>query len=100
MCLASLLQLWFLGRCFEKYGNANALTFMVFRFELFFQTGISATPFDFVNFYLLQVLCLHGGLSLSLNTLDNIRSLDWLQEVLPSPFLLPNSLSLIGFEEL
>jgi len=28
-----------------------------------------------------QVFCLHGGLSPSLDTLDNIRSLDRIQEV-------------------
>jgi len=31
--------------------------------------------------YILQVFCLHGGLSPSLDTLDNIRSLDRVQEV-------------------
>jgi diadenosine tetraphosphatase ApaH/serine/threonine PP2A family protein phosphatase len=30
---------------------------------------------------ILQVFCLHGGLSPSLDTLDNIRALDRIQEV-------------------
>ena len=44
--------------------------------------------FDLNHFFFnqLQVFCLHGGLSPSLDTLDNIRSLDRIQEVLPSLF--------------
>jgi hypothetical protein len=33
------------------------------------------------SFFLLQIFCLHGGLSPSLDTLDNIRALDRIQEV-------------------
>lgn len=31
--------------------------------------------------FLLQIFCLHGGLSPSIDTLDHIRALDRLQEV-------------------
>ena len=39
---------------------------------------------DFVHFIkvlLMQIFCLHGGLSPSIDTLDHIRSLDRIQEV-------------------
>ncbi|KAF8052315.1 hypothetical protein N665_1573s0016 [Sinapis alba] len=74
-----------------KYGNVNVWTFPIIflllcssriSFELFFQAGILGvfltTPVYFISFYQLQVFYLHGGLSLSLNTLDNIWSLDCL----------------------
>ena len=38
--------------------------------------------YNFVHHYLfLQIFCLHGGLSPSIDTLDHIRALDRLQEV-------------------
>jgi serine/threonine-protein phosphatase 2A catalytic subunit len=61
----------FYDECLRKYGNANV-------WKLF------TDLFDFLPLTALidnQIFCLHGGLSPSIDTLDNIRALDRIQEV-------------------
>ncbi|CAA7031867.1 unnamed protein product [Microthlaspi erraticum] len=54
-----------------KYGNANVWKHFTDLFDYLPLTALIES----------QVFCLHGGLSPSLDTLDNIRSLDRIQEV-------------------
>jgi len=55
----------------RKYGNANVWKYFTELFDYLPLTAVVAN----------QVFCLHGGLSPSIDTLDNIRSLDRIQEV-------------------
>jgi len=61
----------FYDECNRKYGNAHVWKYFT---ELFDYLPLTAVVAD-------QIFCLHGGLSPSIDTLDNIRSLDRIQEV-------------------
>ncbi|KAE8648730.1 hypothetical protein Csa_008766 [Cucumis sativus] len=61
----------FYDECLRKYGNANVWKHFTDLFDYLPLTALVES----------QVFCLHGGLSPSLDTLDNIRSLDRIQEV-------------------
>ncbi|MCE3051024.1 serine threonine protein phosphatase 2A [Datura stramonium] len=60
----------FYDECLRKYGNANVWKYFTDLFDYLPLTALIES----------QVFCLHGGLSPSLDTLDNIRSLDRIQE--------------------
>lgn len=61
----------FYDECLRKYGNANVWRFFT---ELFDYLPLASVVED-------QIFCLHGGLSPSIDTLDQIRQLDRVQEV-------------------
>ena len=61
----------FYEECMRKYGNANAWKYCT---EVFDHLNLAAVIDG-------QVLCVHGGLSPSINTLDQIRVIDRKQEV-------------------
>jgi len=61
----------FYDECMRKYGNANVWKIFT---ELFDYLPLTAIVEG-------QVFCLHGGLSPSIDTLDQVRALDRLQEV-------------------
>ncbi|KAK9750937.1 hypothetical protein RND81_02G230900 [Saponaria officinalis] len=61
----------FYDECLRKYGNANVWKHFTDLFDYLPLTALIES----------QVFCLHGGLSPSLDTLDNIRALDRIQEV-------------------
>ena len=61
----------FYDECLRKYGNSNVWKMFT---DLFHFLPISAVIEG-------QIFCLHGGLSPSIETLDNIRQLDRFQEV-------------------
>ncbi|CAI0379549.1 unnamed protein product [Linum tenue] len=60
----------FYDECLRKYGNANVWKYFTDLFDYLPLTALIES----------QVFCLHGGLSPSLDTLDNIRALDRIQE--------------------
>ncbi|KAI7732691.1 hypothetical protein M8C21_013079, partial [Ambrosia artemisiifolia] len=62
----------FYDECLRKYGNANVWKHFTDLFDYLPLTALIES----------QIFCLHGGLSPSLDTLDNIRALDRIQEVL------------------
>uniref|UniRef100_A0A0E0JXC6 protein-serine/threonine phosphatase n=1 Tax=Oryza punctata TaxID=4537 RepID=A0A0E0JXC6_ORYPU len=64
-------QYGFYDECLRKYGNANVWKYFTDLFDYLPLTALIEN----------QVFCLHGGLSPSLDTLDNIRALDRIQEV-------------------
>ncbi|CAI9768032.1 unnamed protein product [Fraxinus pennsylvanica] len=61
----------FYDECLRKYGNANVWKYFTDLFDYLPLTALIES----------QVFCLHGGLSPSLDTLDNIRALERIQEV-------------------
>ncbi|KAJ2989719.1 hypothetical protein NUW58_g3323 [Xylaria curta] len=61
----------FYDECLRKYGNANVWKFFTDLFDFLPLTALIDN----------QIFCLHGGLSPSIDTLDNIRALDRIQEV-------------------
>jgi serine/threonine-protein phosphatase 2A catalytic subunit len=61
----------FYDECLRKYGNANVWKYFTDLFDYMPLTAIVEN----------QIFCLHGGLSPSIDTLDQIRSLDRMQEV-------------------
>ncbi|CAK9138867.1 unnamed protein product [Ilex paraguariensis] len=61
----------FYDECLRKYGNANVWKHFTDLFDYLPLTALIES----------QIFCLHGGLSPSLDTLDNIRALDRIQEV-------------------
>lgn len=61
----------FYDECLRKYGNANVWKYFTDLFDYLPLTALIEN----------QIFCLHGGLSPSIDTLDNIRSLDRVQEV-------------------
>ena len=61
----------FYDECLRKYGNANVWKYFT---DLFDYLPLTALIDD-------QIFCLHGGLSPSIDTLDQIRSIDRVQEV-------------------
>ena len=61
----------FYDECLRKYGNANVWKYFTDLFDFLPLTALIDN----------QIFCLHGGLSPSIDTLDNIRSLDRIQEV-------------------
>jgi serine/threonine-protein phosphatase 4 catalytic subunit len=61
----------FYDECLRKYGSVNVWRYTT---EIFDYLSLSALIED-------RVLCVHGGLSPSINTLDQIRVLDRKQEV-------------------
>mmetsp|Transcript_23176 Transcript_23176/g.20558 ORF Transcript_23176/g.20558 Transcript_23176/m.20558 type:complete len:316 (+) Transcript_23176:38-985(+) len=61
----------FYDECLRKYGNANVWRHFT---ELFDYLPLASVVED-------QIFCLHGGLSPSIDTLDQIKQLDRVQEV-------------------
>lgn len=61
----------FYDECLREYGNANVWKYFTDLFDYLPLTALIEN----------QIFCLHGGLSPSIDTLDNIRSLDRIQEV-------------------
>ncbi|RFU75231.1 serine threonine- phosphatase pp2a catalytic subunit [Trichoderma arundinaceum] len=61
----------FYDECLRKYGNANVWKIFTDFFDYLPLTALIEN----------QIFCLHGGLSPSIDTLDNIRALDRVQEV-------------------
>ena len=61
----------FYDECVRKYGSGNVWKLFT---DLFYYLPLTAVVED-------QIFCLHGGLSPSIDTLDNIRELDRVQEV-------------------
>ncbi|KAG6426337.1 hypothetical protein SASPL_110559 [Salvia splendens] len=70
-CPQILQRYGFYDECLRKYGNANVWKFFTDLFDYLPLTALIES----------QIFCLHGGLSPSLDTLDNIRALDRIQEV-------------------
>jgi serine/threonine-protein phosphatase 2A catalytic subunit len=60
----------FYDECLRKYGNANVWRYLT---ELFDYMPLTAVVSD-------SVFCLHGGLSPSIDTFDQIKTLDRVQE--------------------
>jgi serine/threonine-protein phosphatase 2A catalytic subunit len=67
----SFYRYGFYDECLRKYGNANVWKQFT---ELFDYLPLTAVVES-------QIFCLHGGLSPSIDTLDQIRQLDRVQEV-------------------
>ncbi|CAG8962180.1 hypothetical protein HYFRA_00005229 [Hymenoscyphus fraxineus] len=61
----------FYDECLRKYGNANVWKYFTDLFDYLPLTALIDN----------QIFCLHGGLSPSIDTLDNIKALDRIQEV-------------------
>ena len=61
----------FYDECLRKYGNANVWKYFT---ELFDYLPLASVVEE-------QIFCLHGGLSPSIDTLDQIKQLDRVQEV-------------------
>lgn len=61
----------FYDECLRKYGNANVWKYFTDLFDYLPLTALVEN----------NIFCLHGGLSPSIDTLDQIRQLDRLQEV-------------------
>ncbi|KDO70820.1 hypothetical protein CISIN_1g021077mg [Citrus sinensis] len=61
----------FYDECLRKYGNANIWKIFTDLFDYFPLTALVES----------EIFCLHGGLSPSIETLDNIRNFDRVQEV-------------------
>ncbi|KAJ6849217.1 serine/threonine-protein phosphatase PP2A catalytic subunit [Iris pallida] len=61
----------FYDECLRKYGNPNVWKIFTDLFDYFPLTALVESEF----------FCLHGGLSPSIETLDNIRNFDRVQEV-------------------
>jgi serine/threonine-protein phosphatase 2A catalytic subunit len=61
----------FYDECVRKYGSGNVWKLLTDLFDYFPLTAVVED----------QIFCLHGGLSPSIDTLDNIRELDRVQEV-------------------
>lgn len=61
----------FYDECLRKYGNANVWKFFTDMFDYLPLTALVEV----------SIFCLHGGLSPSIETLDQIRELDRVQEV-------------------
>nr|XP_043635627.1 probable serine/threonine-protein kinase DDB_G0271402 isoform X2 [Erigeron canadensis] len=61
----------FYDECLRKYGNANVWKIFTDLFDYFPLTALVES----------EIFCLHGGLSPSIDTIDNIRNFDRIQEV-------------------
>lgn len=89
----------FYDECLRKYGNANVWRFFTDLFDYLPLTAlIEKQVCNLLSFFghmmiiwrltslsaffaLLQIFCLHGGLSPSIDTLDHVRSIERVQEV-------------------
>ena len=60
----------FYDECMRKYGNSNVWKYFTDLFDFLPLTAVVEN----------QIFCLHGGLSPSIETLDNIKMLDRMQE--------------------
>ncbi|KAL5720314.1 protein-serine/threonine phosphatase [Ranunculus cassubicifolius] len=70
-CLQITQVYGFYDECLRKYGNANVWKIFTDLFDYFPLTALVES----------EIFCLHGGLSPSIETLDNIRNFDRVQEV-------------------
>merc|ERR1712086_138294 len=61
----------FYDECLRKYSSPAVWTYFTDLFDYLPLTGLVES----------QIFCLHGGLSPNIETLDNIRSMDRIQEV-------------------
>lgn len=61
----------FYDECVSKYGNANVWNYFTDLFDYFPLAALVDK----------EVFCVHGGLSPSIQTLDDIRALDRIQEI-------------------
>ena len=61
----------FYDECCKKYGNANVWNYFTDLFDYFPLTAIVDN----------QIFSVHGGLSPSISTLDDVRALDRIQEI-------------------
>ncbi|KAI1232231.1 hypothetical protein IHE44_0007300 [Lamprotornis superbus] len=78
----------FYDECQTKYGNANAWRYCTKVFDMLTIAAVSAsttltTPADCLNGSCRdeQILCVHGGLSPDIKTLDQIRTIERNQEI-------------------
>ncbi|GER39411.1 serine/threonine-protein phosphatase PP2Acatalytic subunit [Striga asiatica] len=76
----------FYDECLRKYGNANVWKIFTDLFDYFPLTALVES----------EIFCLHGGLSPSVETLDNIRNFDRVQEDISEQFNHTNNLKLIA----
>ena len=66
-----LFRYGFYDECLRKYGNANVWKYFTDTFDYLPMTAVVAG----------QIFCLHGGLSPIIDTLDQARNLDRVQQV-------------------
>lgn len=81
----------FYDECCRKYGNANVWKFFTDLFDYLPVTALIERQVklhlrlinNLMGFilFIIEIFCLHGGLSPSIDTLDHIRQLDRVQEV-------------------
>lgn len=87
----------FYDECLRKYGNANVWRFFTDLFDFLPLTALIDNQVCNISSFLghmmimctslsalvalLQIFCLHGGLSPSIDTLDHVRSIERVQEV-------------------
>jgi serine/threonine-protein phosphatase 2A catalytic subunit len=73
----------FYDECLRKYGNANVWKYFTDLFDYLPMTALVENKVRCGGARALtsQIFCLHGGLSPSIDTLDQARALDRVQEV-------------------
>ena len=76
----------FYDECNRKYGNANVWKCFTDLFDYLPLTAVVENQVqrflrEFLLSFVIQIFCVHGGLSPSIDTLDHIRALDRIQEV-------------------
>jgi serine/threonine-protein phosphatase 2A catalytic subunit len=79
----------FYDECLRKYGNANVWRFFTDLFDYLPLTALIENQVRLNDLHVIegcsscdvQIFCLHGGLSPSIDTLDHVRSIDRVQEV-------------------
>lgn len=84
----------FLDECLTKYGNANPWKYCCEVFDLLTIAAVCIRCYGILNYILFsllmtilfklideKILCVHGGLSPAINTLDQIRTIDRQQEI-------------------
>ena len=90
ICIHSKISSYgFYDECLRKYGNTNVWRAFTELFDYLPLTAVienevrTFSPLNSGTKFLLfeKIFCLHGGLSPSIDTLDNVRALDRIQEV-------------------